>query len=109
VSGHTPGPWCVAGKETESGAWESLEVIQVVLPMHTVCFMTSDGQKLENARLIAAAPELLAMVKRYASECADCDGTGLMEFIGADQDIYEKECTQCADIRSLLARAEGRS
>ena len=51
-----------------------------------------------HARLIAAAPELLAMVRRYASECANCVGCGLPE-----------TCADCAHIRRLIAKAEGRS
>lgn len=34
-----------------------------------------------NARLIAAAPDLLAIVRKYASECANCNGAGLVKAV----------------------------
>ena len=54
-----------------------------------------------NARLIAAAPELLALAIQYASECGECDGTGCdaVGHIGA--------CEECAPIRQVIEKATG--
>lgn len=57
-----------------------------------------------HALLIGAAPELLAMVRRYASECAEC-GDGHSD----DFDPDGSECPECADIRALIRKAEGKS
>jgi hypothetical protein len=55
-------------------------------------------EALANARLWAAAPDLLAMVQRYASECAECGGEPTDD--GAP-------CPECADIRAAIAKAAG--
>lgn len=70
-----------------------------------------------NALLIAAAPDLLELAKQYAMECASCDGQGTVNRqIGGDgyggqcaaiADV-EAVCQDCADIRAVIARAEGR-
>ena len=59
----------------------------------------------EHAALIGAAPELLAMVKRYASECGYCDGNGFAEEIEGNQ-IVHVPCRECADTRAVIAKAE---
>ena len=52
-------------------------------------------------RLIAAAPDLLALAKKYASECSECGGTAYIS-------SWEK-CMDCADIRAVIAKVEGQS
>jgi hypothetical protein len=51
-----------------------------------------------NAKLIAAAPGLLELARKYASECAECLG-------GKDSD--SSACEACADIRAVIDRAAG--
>lgn len=58
------------------------------------------------ALLFAAAPDLLALVERYASECAECDGTGVDPRPTGSGSTYA--CEQCADIRAAIAKATGR-
>lgn len=59
----------------------------------------------EIKRLAGQRDELLAMVLKYASECGECNGTGLEPTLlpngewGPDQD-----CEACADIRELIGR-----
>ena len=63
-----------------------------------------------NARLIACAPELLAMVQRYASECAECDGTGMFRHFNPrrpEKQAHGEDCDACRDIRNLIAKATG--
>ena len=62
-----------------------------------------------NARLIAAAPDLLALAKQYASECGECNGTGEVDG-DPERDSYARvNCPDCADIRAVIAKAEGRA
>jgi hypothetical protein len=63
------------------------------------------GHEIANARLIAAAPELLALVERYASECGECGGTGRALVYGPVSAPGEsRDCEDCADIRAALAK-----
>jgi hypothetical protein len=48
----TPGPWSFDGPPDSRIVWAGGE--------HRVCFLTSDGPNLANARLIASAPDLYA-------------------------------------------------
>lgn len=53
-----------------------------------------------NAGLLLAARDLFHLARRYASECADCHGSGKCPrapFL---------DCTACADIRAVLAAAQ---
>ena len=61
-----------------------------------------------NARLIASAPELLALAKRYASKCGMCGGTGRRMALGPDgSETHTVACAACADIRAVIEKAEG--
>jgi ribosomal protein S27E len=63
-----------------------------------------------NAAVIAAAPDLLALAHRYADECAECGGNGVVWTNTQDpQDAKEVQCQDCADIRTVIDRAEGRA
>jgi hypothetical protein len=61
-----------------------------------------------NARLIAAAPDLLALAHQYASECAECGGTGTVVPWSLKPDVTEA-CSECTDIRAVIDKAEGRA
>lgn len=51
--------------------------------------------------------DLLEIVKRSASECAECGGDGrVLVTINAGDAEYE-DCGSCADIRAVIAKAEG--
>ena len=91
---HTPGPWHVL--PTNDCVIESEK--------HGNIAITNLARKsVADARLIACAPDLLAMVERYASECAECDGKGT--WVGPD--LHTEPCDTCADLRALIARAKG--
>lgn len=63
-------------------------------------------EAIANAHLIFAAPDLLAMVKRYAGECSTCDGTGERDKFNNFCNIDKVDCDACTDIRALIAKAE---
>lgn len=57
----------------------------------------TSAEAFANARLIAAAPDLLALAQQYASECGECAGVGITP---DDQD-----CSECKLIRDVIAKA----
>ena len=95
---HTPGPWEVYGNSDEG-----LSVRSSAIP-GAVCFMAwifqdTKGEGEANARLIAAAPDLLAALKALltAPEIADCDPN--------DKDEETNAIERLA--RATIAKAEG--
>ena len=94
---HTPGPWKAVG----------LTVCQVPPGGREIIFgahNTRSGDKDErqaNARLIAAAPELLEALREFVSLMPSAEGLGGHAPIGAFQIV--------ADLaRAAIAKAEGR-
>lgn len=70
--------------------------------------------KVENAyALITAAnrapvyEQLLALVERYASECAECNGSGTEYYCGYGNEQIAGTCRKCEDIRAALTAATG--
>ena len=87
---HTPGPWTVRERSddyTEGYFIEAVDrdVCTVAVAGHT------DKVQLANARLIATAPEMLALLRQIVDACA----------IAADSQEYDE------DARALLARIAG--
>ncbi len=110
---HTPGPWEVDVFHTQGwldGAptYSTEIVVQAQNQAATVCTINRAVAAYgANARLVACAPELLAMAERYARECDYCGGDGrkLVTFNCGDPE-YDP-CENCADLRALIARAKG--
>ena len=114
---HTPGPWSV---------WvDSCGVLDVrARPMHTVCDVVNPDEHVTdisadesraNARLIAAAPELLAKCKKIAAwldrlaETAETAAKDVRFVTLADAqraDALNFRRTS-ADIKTVIAKAEG--
>ena len=100
---HTPGPWHVL--PTNDCVIESEK--------HGNIAITNLARKsVADARLIASAPDLLALAKRYASECGTCGGTGVKLVWAANADHndawdHSEPCAACADIRAVIEKAEG--
>lgn len=78
---HTPGPWKVCGLRADSEAWRDGNIISdvtydtIALCNKTASTVMLDGQLEANARLIAAAPELLEALKAllaYDEQDAGC-------------------------------------
>jgi hypothetical protein len=104
VSKHTPAPWeyvpTFRGHYVNAGNY---------CVAHCGDQGAVDGAA--NARLIAAAPDLLAELKNQATRCK-CGGTGLRTIIDYDHfgsDADDQPCTdeECIGLRALIARAEG--
>ena len=55
MSAHTPGPWRVTGPNVRAG-----DALVAIVTNHWADEPTPDDEKASTARLIAAAPELLA-------------------------------------------------
>ncbi len=95
----TPGPWHV-GKH-------NCCVIESAL--HGNIAITNLARKsVADAHLISAAPDLLAIAKRYARECTECGGHGVVRLVDFEgTPIDDKPCHACSDIRAAIAKAEG--
>lgn len=107
---HTPGPWAMRqerfeyvvrdanGRRLFGGSWHD---------SHDKNYPLQPASE-KNLRLASAAPDLLALAKRYASECAWCSGTGTIEHVPFDNGVSStSKCIQCADIRAVIDKAEG--
>lgn len=95
---HTPGPWYAS-------PYSSIVGIAISGACGVIAGVRGDKLTAEaNARLIASAPDLLALAHKYASECGECGGQGAYTY-------GEKEgrpCPACADICAVIDKAEGR-
>ena len=101
---HTPGPWRASPDSSIVGT--------AVLAKGGLVIASVLGERdavRSNAALIAAAPDLLALAKRYASECAQCDGDGRILVTFNDREAEYDPCEACADIRAVIEKAEGRA
>lgn len=110
MSAHTPGPW----EWWTSNSWRRLRSnpadgrdVGVVVP-----FVARDGHpdlevSAADMSLIAAAPDLLALAKQYASDCGRCAGTGRPRYDEGDGYRAGETCPDCEDIRAVIAKAEG--
>ena len=100
--GHTPGPWTLHG-------WADNDY-EINAALDTVCNVpgfdddTVDADRAEaNARLIAAAPELLAACRMPRACLADwCE-------IAEDDDQRDDDHQAMRDAQAAIAKAEGRT
>ena len=112
--GPTPGPWVVnkGGRNhfDDFGHWGTIRGGAKNFNLVTVWADTSELEKCAeaNAHLIASAPDLLAIAKRYARECTECGGHGVVRLVDFEgTPIDDKPCHACSDIRATIAKAEG--
>lgn len=113
MSNHTPGPWLVSDesrtiiKQAHFGRPDGV-LIATACGNDASGFFPPHDEAWANARLIACAPDLLALAHQYASECAECGGTAVVWNHPKDpQDANERPCPQCSDIWATIQRAEG--
>ena len=69
---HTPGPWVAIG----TGVYQADEVgnREIIFGGHNTRSADSGHEQVANAELIAAAPEMLKMIKRFAKTSPIQDG-----------------------------------
>ena len=101
MSAHTPGPWRIEYEEPfcpELVAPDGQRVVGVKLWEDDA---DAPGVGLNilpraNARLVAAAPELLEALEAALLRCEDCGTSG------------DAHCPACESARAAIAKAEGR-
>ena len=106
---HTPGPWKVQLFDT---AWEILardgEAIALNASAYTDFGVPSEHEA--NARLIAAAPELLTRLRDHVEHGPGIEG-GTCPCCGRDNSSYQNTCTSddCMGVldRAAIAKADG--
>jgi hypothetical protein len=91
IEKHTPGPWAI-GLESDDDRFQV-----IASTGEHICYVELDPVG-SNARLIAAAPDLLAALK-WAVDCSD------MNLDDLDLDT----CAALDAARAAIAKAEGRS
>lgn len=94
MSKHTPGPWTFRNGRSVHSAEKSIALCQTGLARKSV---PSPDECMANARLIAAAPELLEELKRalYVLETV------------ARNDGYDTEVGIVPTVRAVIAKATG--
>jgi hypothetical protein len=103
MSAHTPGPWHVERDGDETMVWSGRTEQQAQWAIADVCGTASGivglrlGEGIANARLIAAAPDLLAALKAIAA----------IQYNRLDAE--QGELSQHVEIaKAAIAKAEGR-
>ena len=108
---HTPGPWRVGGTSGNTGEAEEIAAGLRIIAWTADTYNEDEDEgevtdeDRANARLIAAAPELLAACTAVANDCErvidgdDCSGMSDAELFGAFLDT----------LRAAIAKAEGRT
>lgn len=82
---HTPGPWKVDC--TDGAQWPT----KGLLESYAISPMAKSLPEIEsNARLIAAAPELLASLKLLVAACACIDGEETWDTVKLARKVIEK-------------------
>jgi hypothetical protein len=108
---HSPAPWRLNWKVAGGGQHEGIPTLHYVCVESANINTADDPLRLvgymrpSDARLIAVAPDLLALAHQYARECGDCSGTR----ITPDGNGGNEPCTECADIWLIIDKAEGRT
>jgi len=108
---HTPGPWHIAERE-------ATDTIEIYTPRPVGRFIIAevpfgftaeiDEEQRANAELMRLAPELLAVVKEAARECAECGGDGQALVTFNDGVPEYTECPGCGHLRKLISRVSGK-
>lgn len=104
---HTPGPWRVAYDDHNGQAVVSSEHTEIATCWHH-CVGSIEKQMRANARLIAAAPELLAIAEEFLCtlDCLERNGPDLTcadgEFVAAST-IHDR----AEMLRAAIAKAKG--
>ncbi len=106
---HTPGPWHVDPKAAEESFFEDVSILRhdglaVAVAVHNGDIIPPEPEA--NARLIAAAPDLLEALKPFA-ECCDSIGREIPD--SKDTSSWTFQAGDFRRARAAIAKAEGRS
>lgn len=94
---HTPGPWHIGtGKATQIIYGTDGYAVANAVTYHG---RDTESDMVENARLIAAAPELLAALERLSERCAALDQSATHDGI--------ENCNAMVAARAAIAKAKG--
>lgn len=97
---HTPGPWTILSEKTGSvGSDAPYKMTASVYGDHEEC--EPDGRMLANARLIAAAPELLESLRNTASMLQSAC------LVITDKEARQMALETVAEARAAIAKATG--
>jgi hypothetical protein len=115
MSAHTPGPWEIMVPENRRGQSLPPKVVKNGSPIATLN-ITGTGDREANARLIAAAPEMLTALQavvedwQIASETWEDDrDLGPASKSGEPRELQEVAPETIAAVRAVIAKAEGRA
>jgi len=97
---HTDGPWWACPPDEDSENWEIEDGYG-----HTATVYGDDEPAAANARLMAAAPELLAVAKLAFGYAQDTKARFIDHWDGEDAESYNNLCDACD---AVIAKAEGR-
>lgn len=101
---HTPGPWCCLYGSSEHIAIEAPAVLKGVAIISNRG--KPEAEQWANAQLIAAAPDLLTMMKAIKERAKPAGGKAVMDYEQATVTLSRVEWTALLD---LIAKAEGAS
>ena len=93
-AGHTPGPWFAVGYQVEIESDTVADICTTNAHLFGQGGLHDDARAMANARLIAAAPDLLRLLE-VARDCLE-----VSNYEGEDDEVL-------AAIRAALANAKG--
>lgn len=92
---HTPGPWTTEGIVPENKMGREVFIIPENNSEDWIAKMAGHGSSEADARLIAAAPDLLEALKHW-------------QHIWEETDVEHDDCTSASDsAKAAIAKAEG--
>jgi hypothetical protein len=94
IAKHTPGPWFAVGYQVEIESETVADICTTNANLFGQGGLHDDARAMANARLIAAAPEMLRLLK-VAYDCLEASN-----FDGEDDEVL-------AAIRAAIADAKG--
>ena len=100
---HTPGPWRVKKDQGELQVWRHEPNESPITRIAAVCrqpFPIDHGDHVANARLIAAAPDLLAACRLMLDAVNDIHRTGDVVWVNAGTTAWEL-------LTDVIAKATG--
>lgn len=107
---HTPGEWKVYTDHPDERGIHYVRTSPSLYHGEVAVLFGSNDHAHADAHLIAAAKDLLALARQYASECAGCTGEGTwVRVTNIAGPAIREPCADCADIRKIIAKATGES